>query len=255
MSHRLMGIATLVTLAGCATALFGPTALGQPLSDWTQVQPRPALKLELQFPGSKTWTGSASCTGTGSSSMKDPNYSGTETHTWTIIPWLIYTDGTHTYYAETWTATGSGSNSTNSWTVNATGKDINGQPTPGYLWFRLSSGLLNISRFSTQQVDHTGSSGGLSADVGEPAFPGPLVGPASNQSFGTIVADPTVLDSVKSPANGVTLKTVGSSLSNEPGDATTSWTCTWDFEYAPHLQPLPRKPLVKPPQKPELPKS
>src|SRR2546429_1796564 len=37
--HNLMRIATLATIAGCATALFGPTALGQPDPSWTQVPP------------------------------------------------------------------------------------------------------------------------------------------------------------------------------------------------------------------------
>jgi hypothetical protein len=246
MPHLLIRIATLVTFAGSATALFVPIALGQSLPG-TPIPPPPLLTLELQFPGSRTWIGRASCTITGSSHSQ-PDYSGTETHTWQIIPWLIYTNGSMTFYAETWTATGSGKNNKDSWTVNATGRDKNGTPIPGYLqfWLPPNSNLLNIKRWSDQQVDFNGSVGGQSAEVGEPAFPGPVSGIAPNQSFGFIVADQNVVDSVKSPAN-VTATTTGAILSNEPGDGVNDWTCNWDFEYPPlHLQPLPPKSLMKP---------
>jgi hypothetical protein len=81
--HNRMRIATLATIGGCATALFGPIALGQPDPTWTQVPPPSLLQLQLQFPGTRTWVGAASCNVTATSH---------ETHTWTIIPWVVYTD-------------------------------------------------------------------------------------------------------------------------------------------------------------------
>jgi hypothetical protein len=254
--HNLMRIATLATIAGCATPLFGPTALGQPDSSWTQVPPPSLFELQLQFPGTRTWVGSASCHVTATSPKDNTSYSGDETHTWTIIPWVIYTNTTKSmaFYAENWTATGTGGDGTRTWTVNATGKikDAGGNyfPAPGYLafWLPPNSGLLNIARFSAGQTDPSGSTGGLSASVGEIAFPGPVLptNPSgSDPVFQTIVADPNIKDSVKGTSSNLTH---GSILSNEPGDGVNNWTCQWDFEYPPlHVQPLPPKSLVKPP--------
>jgi hypothetical protein len=247
--HNLMRIATLATIAGCATALFGPTALGQPDPSWTQVPPPPLFELQLQFPGTRTWVGSASCHVTAKSPMNNTNYSGDETHTWTIIPWVIYTNSTNsmTYYAETWTATGTGTDGKQTWTVNATGKiKVGGNnyvPAPGYLqfWLPPNSSLLNIARFSSQQTDPSGATGGLSTQVWELPFPGPV----SATNFQTIVADPNIKDSVKGTSS---MTNSGNILANEPGDGVNNWTCQWDFEYPPlHKQPLPPKSLVKPP--------
>jgi hypothetical protein len=54
MSHRLMRIAALATVAGCATALFGPTALGQPQT-WLKVPPPPLLPHLQQYWQYTTW--------------------------------------------------------------------------------------------------------------------------------------------------------------------------------------------------------
>jgi hypothetical protein len=249
LRHTLMRIATVATIAGCATSLFGPTALGQPDPSWTQVPPPSLFELQLQFPGTRTWVGSASCHVTATSPKNNTNYSGEETHTWTIIPWVIYTNNTKsmTFYAENWTATGSGKDGTRTWTVNATGKMKVGMnnyvPTPGYLhlWIPPNTGLLNIARFSSQQTDPSGSTGGLSTEVWEIDFPKGAQNP--------IVATPGIIDSViTTPANPWTQTTNGAILSNEPGDGVNKWSCSWDFEYLPlHVQPLPPTSLVKPP--------
>ena len=238
MSHRLMRIAALATVAGCATALFGPTALGQPQT-WLKVPPPPLLPHLQQYWQYTTWWGSATCTVTATSPKTDTSYSGTETHKWEIIPWDIYTDnppGTFTYFAENWTATGTGMNSTKNWTVNA-----HSDTGPGFLkfWLPPGSSLLNIGRQSSQQTSHNGSTGGNSTQVWELNFPGSAVsGTSPNQNFSTaIVASQGVINSVQGSSS---MKSTGIILTNEPNDGVNSWTCSWNFQYGPPLlSPVP----------------
>jgi hypothetical protein len=177
------------------------------------------------------------------SSPSNKDYSGTETHTWEIIPWVIYTNSTNsmTFYAENWTATGQGKNASQTWTVNAKGT------APGYLqfWLPPNSSLLNIKRWSTQQTDYNGTSGGNTTTISELAFPGPVSG--SPPAFENIVATAGVIDSVKS-SSPVMLTDGGSILANEPSDGVNIWTCQWNFKYQPlHLSPISSGLLVKPP--------
>jgi hypothetical protein len=166
------------------------------------------------------------CIVTGHSPKDDISYGGQETHKWEIIPWLIYTDSNNnTYYAENWTASGSGSKSGNTWTVNAHGS------VPGYLWFRLpvGSNLLEISRVSSQQTAQMGSTSGSVLEI-------PF--PTTDAATGAIDIVQGSLQKRAVPAN---------ILTNEPADGVNDWDCMWKFEYRPlYLSPKPGA-LVRPP--------
>lgn len=229
MSPRLRCFATLATV--CATALLGPAALGQPQGA-TKVPPPDLLGHLAEYWETSTWFGSATCTVMG---MNGTGYSGTETHKWEIIPWDIYTTASMAYFAENWTATGMGQGGGKHWTVNAKG------PSPGYLqfWLPPGSSLLNIARSSSQQTDHHGSTGGNSTQVWEVAFPGPVL----MNNFQPIVATPGVVNSIQGTSS---LTTTGGILSNEPGDGTNSWTCSWNFQYHPvYPSPPPGPHIIK----------
>jgi Divergent InlB B-repeat domain len=225
---RLTHVVVLATLA--ATGLFGPTALAQPAGS-TQVAPPATVPLELQ---ASTWVGSASCTVTGMNSKNDPSYSGTETHKWEIIPWVIYTnsDNSIVYYAEQWTAVGGGGDSKESWSVNAKG------PVPGYLqfWLPPGSSLLNIKRWSSQLEDHTGATVTNKSTLAKSTSP---VWELNN--FPTSVATLNVPNVVEGSSS---FMLPGNFLVKEPNDAENQWDCSWDFEY--RLAPKTRLPGFKP---------
>jgi hypothetical protein len=229
-----MSLMRIAMVAGCATALFGPSAFGQDPS-WTQV-PAPPLASQRE---ENTWTGSASCNVTASSPKEDVNYQGGELHKWRIIPWVIYTDSKDTFYAENWTANGGGQNGQNqNWTVDAKGS------TPGYLqfWVPIVSSLLHIRRWSSQQEDPHGTT---TRTIRSGITISSVITPTKEIDFPTsIAAEKGFPDTIK---GGFTGTTVGSILANEPSDGVNIWECSWDFEFQPLLSRAPTGSLEKPP--------
>jgi alpha-tubulin suppressor-like RCC1 family protein len=223
MPHPLH-VLVLTTLA--ATALFGPTALAQPTGS-TPVPPPPSFPAEYQYWAAKTWFGSASCHLIGSSPTT--NYMGDETHTWEIVPWVVFTTGSMVFYAENWSATGKDKITGHAWTIKAKALSY------GYLqfWLPPGSNLLHIIRESSGLKDPNGATDSNNNNkpdpVWEPSFPGP-VNPVSN-NFDPIVATPSIVDSVQGSSS---LTTTGSIMVGQPSDGKTTWDCMWDFQYRPN---------------------
>lgn len=224
MPHRLTHVVILAALA--ATALFGPTALAQPTGS-TPVPPPPSFPPEYQDWAARTWFGSASCHLIGSSPTT--NYMGDETHTWEIVPWVIFTTSSMVFYAENWTATGKDKITGHAWTIKAKAQSF------GYLqfWLPPGSNLLHIRRWSAGLKDPNGATNSGNNNnpppVWEALFPGP-VNPVSN-NFDDIVATPGIVNSVQGSSS---LTTTGSTMVGQPSDGKTTWDCKWDFQYRPN---------------------
>jgi hypothetical protein len=235
MSHRLMYIAALATVASSAIALSAPTAFGQ----------APA-----KYDWNSRWHGTATCTVTGHSPSHS-DYTNQETHHWEILPIVYFVDdklGLRTWYWASWTVTGSGRFGHFSWTTNG-----------GYGWDVLQFWVPSLADPGIGNTMNIEDDGGVFDPYGT-TVTNEVDGTLSKARvdeipFPTIVATPTKFE--RAPKFGDALKgsnyiVQGSSsttingiiFSNneftderikEPVDGINVVTCSWDFEHSPLL--------------------
>jgi len=216
MSRRhLIWIATLMAAVACTTAVVSQAG--------------------AQAIPTSHWVGSVTCTVTTTSADSTISYTDQQTHTWSIWPFLISTQGAFTYYSDVWTVTGSGSKSGGSnpnislsWKTDGRGY--------GFFKFWVSGSDLNIARGNSQLEDQSGI---LVTQTNSGTIP-PTVTfyPASvpEQNFDTITVPATTTHVVGSSTPTVT----GSVGYQEPGASKHTQMCSWNLHYGPVLlQPPP----------------
>jgi hypothetical protein len=214
MSRRdLISIATVMAAVACTTALV-------------------SLAGAQAIPTSH-WVGSVTCTITTTSTDPNVSYTDQQTHTWSIWPFLISTQGAFTYYSDVWTVTGSGSKSDGStirlgWKTDGKGY--------GFFKFWVLGTDLHIQKGNSQLEDHSGILVTQTDSGTNP--PTVTVYPASvwEQDFGTIIVPATTTHVVDSSTPTIS----GSVGYQQPGKSAHTDVCSWNLQYGPVLlQPPP----------------
>ena len=215
MSRRhLIWIATLMAAVACTTAVVNQAG--------------------AQAIPTSHWVGSVTCTVTTTSADSTISYTDQQTHTWSIWPFLISTQGAFTYYSTVWTVTGSGSKSDSisnirlSWNTNGRGY--------GFFKFWVMGSDLQIQRGNSQLEDQ----GGILVTQTDSSKTPPTVTvyPASvwEQNFDTIIVPATTAHVVGSSMPTIT----GSVGYQQPGNSKSTKMCSWNLQYGPVLlQPPP----------------
>jgi len=215
MSRRhLIWIATLMAAVACTTAVVS--------------------RVDAQAIPTSHWVGSVTCTLTTMSADPNISYTDQQTHTWSIWPFLISTQGAFTYYSAIWTVTGSGSKSESgsqtslSWKTDGRGY--------GFFKFWVSGSNLNIQKGNSQLEDQNGTMVTQTDSSKNPPAVTVYPAPVWEQDFATIIVPTTTTHVVGSSMPTVT----GSVGYEQPGKSSSTETCSWNLQYGPVLlQPPP----------------